>query len=179
MARLIQCPDCRHEISKQAPVCPKCGRSMKRPASKNMGCCGVIVALGFVVLVGLILMGSLAGPPSQPTRTPPTPSPVTPRVQVGDHAILDPPGAGSVMLAADDVAWTEMIDAQNSGRSELLDRLASQGRAFREARGNRVLVVKTGLSSALVRVVSGLHDGAEGWVQIEFLRPETPADAPE
>lgn len=59
---LVKCPDCRRDVSNQAPSCPNCGRPISaqkppaRPAPRKTscaawGCLGLII---FVVILGII-----------------------------------------------------------------------------------------------------------------------------
>lgn len=48
---LIQCPDCKTELSSDAAVCPKCNRPMKKNKEKSWfyniwGCIGLIILVG-------------------------------------------------------------------------------------------------------------------------------------
>jgi hypothetical protein len=175
MARLTTCPDCGLQVSKTAPACPSCGRVLKRQP-RQYGCCGGIILIALIGFVGLMILGTLSPHPPRPpapTGPPPPPAPSRPVAHVGDRAVLDRPGGIIVTLAVDDAAWDEMLDAQNADSRELMDRLVQQGRVIREANGNTVLVVKQGIFSVFVQVVDGIHNGAEGWVQSEFVRPLT------
>lgn len=54
---LIDCPDCKKEMSKAAPVCPHCGRpnkQAKRAEQANKQGIGCLVALMGLGLVGFI-----------------------------------------------------------------------------------------------------------------------------
>ncbi len=50
---LIQCPECKKEISKQAISCPHCGYQLKETAH-GMGGCGL-----FLLIVGAIIVAAL------------------------------------------------------------------------------------------------------------------------
>lgn len=47
---LIACPDCKTEVSDEAPTCPKCGRAMKQAAKGNVMFTGIVVAVVSAVL---------------------------------------------------------------------------------------------------------------------------------
>lgn len=73
---LIICPDCKSEISDQAPQCPKCGRPRSpaptetRAPKKRFGCLGIgcLSIIGLAVLIALIssLTQRDSGPPTSP-----------------------------------------------------------------------------------------------------------------
>lgn len=50
---LIQCPECKSEISSNAEVCPKCGQPMKRSSNKGSG---NIFFIGWSILIILIIV---------------------------------------------------------------------------------------------------------------------------
>ena len=59
---IIQCPECKKEISDSAPSCPSCGYVLN-PApvevvvrKKGIGCIGLF----FIILFGLIIIGALS-----------------------------------------------------------------------------------------------------------------------
>jgi len=64
---LIECPDCRHEVSDKAPACPKCGHPVAPPSlqprvikettvvEKNNGCGQFLVIMFAVVAAALML----------------------------------------------------------------------------------------------------------------------------
>ena len=50
---IIQCPECKKEISNQATSCPHCGYKLKETA-QGMGGCGL-----FLLIVGAIIVAAL------------------------------------------------------------------------------------------------------------------------
>lgn len=54
---LITCPECKTEVSDEAPTCPKCGRTIKKGSKGNLTFTGIVVALVSVVLY----FGDVAG----------------------------------------------------------------------------------------------------------------------
>lgn len=56
---LISCPDCKHQVSDQAPTCPNCGRAIKKAeAGSQEGCFLQTMNAGcfFIFLIFLILI---------------------------------------------------------------------------------------------------------------------------
>ncbi len=62
MSGLIQCPDCGRQISRDAKVCPQCGKPNRTPSEQvqhnmneagkgMMGCGCLAVILGFLALL--------------------------------------------------------------------------------------------------------------------------------
>ncbi len=61
---MINCPNCRCEISAQAPICPKCGRKMKLLSdeeSRLLYRCLLLVVIGCVIIVYRWFGGPLWG----------------------------------------------------------------------------------------------------------------------
>jgi len=52
--KLIPCPDCMHEVSRQAAACPHCGRKLK----KEQTAIGLLAA----IIIGLLIGGLVFGP---------------------------------------------------------------------------------------------------------------------
>jgi len=75
---LIQCPECKQEVSDQAPTCPNCGApiayrppvpaAVPPPPPKKTGCwkigCAVLAGLFLVGLIVSLVMNNVSGPPS-------------------------------------------------------------------------------------------------------------------
>jgi hypothetical protein len=51
---LINCKECKQEISSNADKCPYCGNKMKK---SGFGC-GTIILVAFIILIGLYIIGS-------------------------------------------------------------------------------------------------------------------------
>ena len=49
---LISCPDCKHEVSRLAESCPKCGRPIRRRQSAM----GILAAIGIGVVLFWVLV---------------------------------------------------------------------------------------------------------------------------
>lgn len=50
--KLINCPDCGHEVSKSAATCPNCGKDLKTEGlGKDTKCCLVFVLIFIIVMV--------------------------------------------------------------------------------------------------------------------------------
>lgn len=65
---LITCPDCRRQLSDQAPACPSCGRPTKMtrrapPARRTAGGCGSVlvgfVAIAVIGITALYIIGTI------------------------------------------------------------------------------------------------------------------------
>ena len=54
--RVFPCPDCQHQVSTQAPVCPGCGRRLKTEQTAIGLLAAIIIGLGLAI--GLILFAS-------------------------------------------------------------------------------------------------------------------------
>ena len=53
---LINCPECRKEISSKAEVCPNCGYNFKNKRKKNYFIiCGIIIFVVALLIVGIII----------------------------------------------------------------------------------------------------------------------------
>ena len=80
---MIQCPECRREISDQAPNCPHCGTPIAPrhavppptapPPQKEAGClkigCAVLAGLFLLGLIATLVMNYVSGPTSRPASS--------------------------------------------------------------------------------------------------------------
>jgi hypothetical protein len=54
-----ECPDCRHNVMRQAYACPSCGRMLRNlPLSAVAQCCAGFIAL----IIGLMMIGACLWP---------------------------------------------------------------------------------------------------------------------
>jgi len=52
---LVICPDCRTQISSDAPVCPRCGRKKPRTIGESLVTIAIGVVLCLVALYGAMM----------------------------------------------------------------------------------------------------------------------------
>jgi len=197
---LIQCPECKQQISEQAASCPKCGRPVSdgdrerakaaaETLQKTTTGCG-IGCLALVVLV--IIIGAIGGRetpgPRQPNnheadtgapagRAAPSEAerPEAPTVapNVGDGSYLRLPDSDAeVVLAVDLDAFDEFVKASVATDKYGIAELMLAGRIFSVASGTRVLVIETKLFKNRVRIVEGPETGQAGWVPFEWVCSE-------
>lgn len=61
---LIDCPECRHRISDQAPACPQCGHPLQAesaPVVRTRAQSGPAKLAGFALIVAGVLLGIAGG----------------------------------------------------------------------------------------------------------------------
>jgi hypothetical protein len=69
---LVKCPECNKDVSDEAKACPYCGRPLQPASAKKAanatrnGCLGLLVLVGFVIIVGLLTDNS---PPPQAVQS--------------------------------------------------------------------------------------------------------------
>ena len=68
-------------------------------------------------------------------------------------------------------AWSRMAHAQARRDTAEMERLVDAGRIALVADGTPVQVVGSGTMMLRLRVLAGPHEGREGWVRKEFVRP--------
>jgi hypothetical protein len=132
-----------------------------------------IPALGCLFLLGLWLIGyvGMSVAPQKEERPQIAPAaPSLPALHKGDVAVLELPGGNGVWLAIDDESYESMLDAENRKDSAEMDTLMGDGKVIREPNGTSVKVIGTSAFSLKVRILGGLRQGSEVWVQREFVR---------
>lgn len=98
---LKQCPECKREVSSDAPSCPGCGKPLQsaEPAKTSSGC-GPIVFIGIVAILGFIVLSAIPGGHSDndmPAQSPALPLNLIASVSMSDLHIQN----------MDDFAWSE------------------------------------------------------------------------
>lgn len=169
MAKLIDCKDCGHQVSKKARVCPQCGAPIK--AKGNFGCLSVIV-LSFLVIWAV---GSLndTSPTTRQVRTAPPPA---------------PPQSGEAYWVTSDRLNRRTCPSENCGAvGWLLFREKATVQEVRDGWGRVSKYYQASCENGVSRFVdsgnssctegNGIVDGrlAE-WVSMRYLSRERPAD---
>ena len=83
MAKLVECKDCGHQISKKATTCPSCGAPRKRQSSTGSGCLLLIILF---VGIGTYLSEQGGGGSRSTSTSSPTPTPVSWKAE--DNSIM-------------------------------------------------------------------------------------------
>lgn len=99
---MIQCPECKNEISDQAETCPKCGYALKKPAEPNTQPAGkrkkldykyLIIGLAVLVFGLFMLNQTRSNSESTTSGTPSTAQPTASNTQPGTTPSATPSAA--------------------------------------------------------------------------------------
>ena len=97
------------------------------------------------------------------------PAPVS--LPVGAHVYLERPGgSGHTHVSVDAEAFEELKAAIASKQMGPFSRLSEEGRVLRIDNGTRAEVIELGDDARKVRLMEGYKSGAEGWVELRYLR---------
>ena len=163
---LKACPDCGATVSARAESCPQCGcppkgkRRPTRPTGRTL-VSAMIGAFAVIVLLNMVTAGRRGA--KAPLSSP--------RVAPGDRAVLACKGGDGAYVAFGIEAWSRMAHAQARRDTAEMERLVEAGRIALVADGTPVQVVGSGTMMLRLRVLAGPHEGREGWVRKEFVRP--------
>src|SRR4051794_18258431 len=163
---LEACPDCGATVSARAESCPRCGcppKGKRRPTRRTGGPLVSALIGGLVVFVLLTLMTAGWRGPKAPLNSP--------RVAPGDRAVLACKGGDGAFVAFGVEAWSRMAHAQSRRDTAEMERLVDAGRIALVADGTPVQVVRSATMMLQLRILAGPHEGREGWVRKQFVRP--------
>jgi len=93
----------------------------------------------------------------------------------GEAAVLAAPAGGEVWLAVNKEDCYPIQAAVAEKREDYLKACADNQTAFPAAAGTRVKIVAESVSRRQVQILEGPMQGRTGWVEHEFLRPDTQA----
>jgi hypothetical protein len=186
MPRMVVCPDCRAEISKQAKTCPRCGRPNK--SKGNYGCGSLILGSIVVFFVVTPIMrkrgeGPIPDPDSDPAAVapPPAAAPGLPAAQgdpavtqatrprAGAAGVIARPGLDGTWAAIDEAAFDLMTRAFLAKNTDLLMSMIREGKVVQVPNGTRVHVLESPFTSSKFRVADGPQKGFEGWTPWEYI----------
>ena len=159
---LKPCPDCGSRVSVRAESCPQCGCPLKgklRPTLVRM----LLGGLAMYVLFSMLTANLRKVPQKAPLNPP--------RVAPGGRAVLDCKGGDGAYVAFGIEAWSKMAHAQARRDTAEMERLVDAGQIALVADETPVQVVGSGTIMLQLRVLAGPHEGREGWVRKEFVRP--------
>lgn len=88
---------------------------------------------------------------------------------VGSDARLFLEGRNSIMLAGDEKAFNDLIDALSSG-GDAVDGLIQSGKVFTVPNNTRVRILEIAMSKNKVRIIEGEKIMQEGWVHELWVR---------
>ena len=163
---LKPCPDCGATVSARAESCPHCGcppKGKRRPTRLT----GRPLVSAIIKGLALLVVFSMVTAGRRGSKAPPNP----PRVAPGDRAVLACKGGDGAYVAFGVEAWSKMAHAQSRRDAAEMERLVDAGRIALIADKTPVQVVSSGNMMHQVRVLAGPHEGREGWVRREFVRP--------
>jgi hypothetical protein len=95
----------------------------------------------------------------------------SPHVAPGDRAVLDCKGGDGAYVAFGVEAMSRMAHAQARRDTAEMERLVDDDRIALVDDGTPVQVVGSGTMMLELRILAGPHEGREGWVRQEFVRP--------
>jgi hypothetical protein len=88
---------------------------------------------------------------------------------VGSDARLFLEGRNSIMVAVDEKAFSDLIDALSSG-GDAIDGLIQSGKVFTVPNNTRVRILEIAMSKNKVRIIEGEKIMQEGWVHELWIR---------
>ncbi len=163
---LKACPDCGGSVSARAESCPHCGcpaKGKRRSTRPTGGALVIALIKAFAVIVIFTMVVAHRRGAKVPLNSP--------RVAPGDRAVLACKGGDGAYVAFGIKAWSRMAHAQVRRDTAEMGRLVDAGRIALVADGTPVQVVGSGTIMHQLRVLAGPHEGREGWVRKEFVRP--------
>jgi hypothetical protein len=139
----------------------------------------VLLILVAVALAGYALQRSLREPAPAVDRSAGAPASKTsaaPSLQAGDGAVLSSGSRQEIFVARREGDFTAMRDAVGSYDRTKLAKMITQGKILSAPKGTRVTVVSAAADTREINIQEGDNQGAQGWVDMRWLRPLLPAD---
>jgi hypothetical protein len=134
------------------------------------------VLVGAVILFWLSSRGSSSGEPAGKGYTSKAAVSATgaPEAQSsttqGPEAVLHLDGVVSILVAVDEHALSEAVNAVAANDTEEVDALVQSGRLLRVANDTHVRILESAGGKTMVRILQGEHLMSEGWVPERWIR---------
>jgi hypothetical protein len=129
-------------------------------------------AIAAILLIGAVTLLLLTSR-GRSGRPPPTTSNVSAKgasATSGSEASLHIDGVPSILVALDERALDELMNALAARDNSKVDSLAQSGQVLRVAIDTRVRVLASGSGKIRIRILQGEHSMAEGWVPERWVR---------
>jgi hypothetical protein len=88
----------------------------------------------------------------------------------GTEAVLHLDGVASILVAVDEHALSEAVNAVAANDTEEVDALVQSGRLLRVANDTHVRILEAAGGKTMVRILQGEHLMSEGWVPERWIR---------